>query len=143
MKPEPINPMPIDLRAMPLVRDLQAVSGAKLAQIGIAKLGEDRWIGGARILLGFLDDPARISALGQDRKDLGIIDNAIARHREDAADDGMRETDIAPAAGFERIAAYILAMNVIDAPDVFLRHLHRIAARECKMAGIEEKPDAV
>ena len=51
--------MRTDFVAMGSLRDLESRQPAIRVKMGIAELGKDGGIGTARILLGFLDEPAR------------------------------------------------------------------------------------
>src|SRR5579871_5767647 len=110
MKPAPMRPM-LSRRAMAASGELQLRAAAKLLQMGAAEAGIGERVGGARVLLGLLHQPALVAGRREDLEYGRIVHDAVARRGEEALQHGLGETHVALLAGGQRVAPDVLAMD--------------------------------
>src|SRR5882672_5694414 len=112
-----------------------ACFGEELGQMIVPHLGilERRRL--HRVLLGLDDGPAAVADAREQLGERREIDSAVAWHGKDT---GQHRIEKAPILGLrllEHLEADILAMNMIDAVGVPLRHTQGVTARIGDVAG--------
>src|SRR5690349_19425594 len=90
---------------VPPSNDLELGAGAEIFQMGAAEFGVGERMGLARVLLGFLDQPAAIAGAREYGEQRFVVDDSVARRREQAFEHGSRKTHIPAPTGGECVAA--------------------------------------
>src|SRR5882724_7004588 len=115
--------------------------GEELGQMIMAHLGvlERRRLD--RVLLGLDDGPAAVADVGEQLRERREIDPAVARYGEDAGQHGVEEAPVLGLRVLEHLEADVLAVDMVDAVGMPLRHPQWIAAGIGDVAGVHEQPD--